>query len=114
MARIGPARPNSSLNDESIEVQPFHQRPRDDAEIRRAHGIGMSILRMHRAQDERRPLRARLCHEPERPAGRRDERGHDWIRGQFVDKVERDVLGPPHAILVVQWTSKVKRAVGNV
>jgi hypothetical protein len=69
MARIGPARPNSSLNDESIEVQPFHPHPRDDAEVRRAYRIGMSILGMHRAQDERRALRARLRHEPERPPG---------------------------------------------
>jgi hypothetical protein len=32
MARTGPARPNSSRNDESIGIQPFHQRPRDAAQ----------------------------------------------------------------------------------
>jgi len=64
-ARTGPSRAKRSLNDESIEIHPFHYRPCEHLQVRRTDRIRPGVLHVNAAQDQSGARYLRLGHEPE-------------------------------------------------
>ena len=69
MSRIGHSRANRSLNFESIESCPFHQRLRDYHQVRRPDRIGAGALHMGAPDHQGRPRCTTSAMKVSRPAG---------------------------------------------